>query len=417
MSLKFSSKEIHFLRTESDQDLAGPPEFYFSDLAVSPSVPLENFMQRLGEADIPDDKFLCAVLKVPFDLAEEELEKSSQIFEACFQSLLDKPVSGGATAHIRGIWENLDETAFILAFWDYNQTDTASDLLNALKEKISKDLKTDVLMGAAWFPFAEFRRTQVPANALKAIDHAAFFGPGHTVYFDAVSLNISGDRLYQHGLYEAAIQEYQTGLELNPGNINLLNSLGVCFGVSGELNLAMDTFKKALALSSAEIMVIYNIGLIHQIREADDKALVYFKKAHAVNPDLFEVELTLGQLLLKTGKPGQALPYIEAACQLNPESGIAVRTMAEIFLELKDPDRAGVEFNKAVKLIPSDGAALSGYAQAMLEQGKNLKIALTFAQKALGLDPDNEVFKQRAAAVSSACEQAEQNKAPNIKSA
>jgi tetratricopeptide (TPR) repeat protein len=221
---KFASKEIHFLKADSDNPLLGPPKIFFSDLLQDQTVQIETFKTRLTSAAIPGDDFICAVVQVSRTASERTMAKAKEIFEACFHSVLNKE---------RGIWESLDDTAFALVFWDYNKEKNASHLLSLLKEKISAALKVDILMGVAGFPFHDFKRDDIPGNALKAIDHAAFFGTDGMVYFDAVSLNISGDRLYQLNQYDAAIKEYKKGLELEPKNINLINSLGVCYGVIG----------------------------------------------------------------------------------------------------------------------------------------------------------------------------------------
>ncbi len=137
------------------------------------------------------------------------------------------------------------------------------------------------------------------ANALKAIDHAAFFGFGHTQHFDGISLNISGDRLYQLEQYEAAIREYEKGLVLAPKDINLMNSLGVCYGVTGDVEKAKACFESALKISPKEIMVLYNLGLTSQVLEDTDKAVLYLRKAHGIDGRIFEVELLLGHLLFQ----------------------------------------------------------------------------------------------------------------------
>ncbi len=414
MTPKFTSKEIGFLKAGSDQSIAGPPDRFYSDLVLCPSDQLTNFRQRLEQSRIPKDRLLCAVLKVSEKLSGEDLEQAKEVFEASFQALLDK--TPGKTS-LRGIWEALDQRSFILAFWDYTQKKKAERVLTSLKTKISSALETPILGGAALHPFKNFQVADIAGNALKAIDHAAFFGPDHLVYFDAVSLNISGDRLYQTGRYNKAIKEYEKGLFLEPKNVNLMNSLGVCHGVAGHLDQAMAEFEKAVSLAPKEFMVLHNIGLVHQIREDDARAVAYLKKAHAINGQLFEVELLLGRLLLKGKAYDQAREHLESALKLAPESGPALRSMGELHLANNDVARAGLEFNRAVKINPTDAAALSGYAKAMCDQGKNLKIALTFAKKSLSLEPDNLTFKSRLEEITRSLEQAEQNKEPGIKSA
>lgn len=405
---KFASKEFHFLKPGSEDHPVRPPAIYFSDLLHTRPVAFETFEQRLAAAEIPETGFMCAVLQVTGAASEEVMERARDIFEACFHSVLDKK---------RGIWECLDNGAFILVFWDFDNDKKARQLLASLKDKISKALNSDLLVGVAMMPFHDFSRSQTFGNALKALDHAAFFGPGTEQEFNAISLNISGDRLYQLGRYDDAILEYEKGLCLEPKNINLINSLGVCFGVTEDLEKARDQFEQALAVNPKEIMVVYNLGLIHQIRGDMDKAILHLRKAHGIDDAVFEVELLLGHLLFKHQKSDQALPHLEAASRLNPESGLAFRIQGETLLGKKEIEKAGIAFNSAVKLNPSDAVALSGYAAAMAARNRNLSIALTFAKKSVSLEPDNPLFRERLEAIREQVETAAKSKEPTIKSA
>lgn len=386
MTPRFTSKEIHFLKTDSDELTIKPPEIYFSDLLLTDSPGIKAFEKRLEQASIPNEKFLCAVVQISQEAPEPVGETVKEAFEAAFSRFLD---------HDRGIWETLDETSFIIAFWDYDDEEKASRTLLSLKEGLSKGLRADVLIGTASFPYHDFPRAKAVANALKAIDHAAFFGPGALIPFDGTSLNISGDRLYHLNEYAPAIKEYEEGIRVKPHDINLINSLGVCFAVSGDLDKAMDQFEAAMKINPDEIMVIYNIGLLHQIDNDTDKAVAYLRKAHAINDTVFEVELLLGHLLYKKDLFHQALPHLESAGRINPKSSLVFRIKGEIFLARDEPEKAGPEFNTAIKLNPSDAVSLSGYAKSLELQNKNLNIALTFAKSSMALDPDNSLFGER----------------------
>lgn len=386
MSQQFSSKEIHFLKTDSDELSIQPPDNYFCDLILSKTVQLKTFETRLENIEIPGDNFLCAVIQVSSDRSEEINNKIENTFEATFNSFLD---------HQRGIWESLGTNSFVLAFWDYDNEKKASSILISLKEKLSASLKADILIGVAKYPFHDFSKADTIENALKATDHAAFFGPDTLIHFDGTSLNICGDRFYQLNQGELSVQEYIKGLEIKPKDINLINSLGVCHAVAGNLEKARDEFEKAAKLNPKEEMVIYNIGLLHHIDDDKDKAIMYLKKAHAINNNVFEIELLLGQILHSTDKPDQAMPHLKKAGDLNPESGHAFRMKGEIYLDDKKPEKAAPEFNKAIKLNPSDAVSLSGYAKCLELQDKNLKIALSFAKNSLAIEPDNQLFKQR----------------------
>jgi len=386
MTIKFSSKEIHFLKTDSDDFNITAPETFLGDLLLKKTPQINAFEKRLSDAAIPGETFLCAVLNISSDEPDNTREKTKETFENIFNQVLD---------HKRGLWETLNKTSFALAFWDYDSEKKAASLLVSLKDKIQAALKTDILTGVAKFPLHDFEKSKILGNALKAADHAAFFGPDALIHFDTTSLNISGDRLYQLDNLAMAVEEYKKGLEIKPNDVNLLNSLGVCYGVMGELDKAKKEFKTAMEISPNEIMVNYNIGLLYQIDGDLDKAIIYLRKAHGIEASCFEVELLLGDLLYKKGQPDQALPHLETAGRINPKSGMAFRIKGEIYLEKHAPEKAGQEFNTAIKLNPSDAVSLSGYAQSLSVQEKNLKIALTFAKNSVALKPDNLLFKER----------------------
>ncbi|WP_457551388.1 tetratricopeptide repeat protein [Desulfobacula sp.] len=390
MTPKFSSKEIHFLKTNSDDFNIKAPETYFCDILLNKTAPLKLFRKRLSETKIPGGKFLCAVVQIPSDTSDIVQEKTKDIFTTRFNSFVN---------HKKGIWENLNPNSFVLAFWGYDDDKKASQLIETFKNKLSMALKSEILMGVAAFPFHKFSKSQTLSNALKAIDHAAFFGPDTLIHFDAISLNISGDRLYQLDKSEAAIKDYQKGLEIEPQNINLINSLGVCFGVTGKLDVAKLEFEKAMKVNPKELIVIYNIGLLYQIEGDIDNAIRYLQKAHDIEPSVFEVELLLGHLLIKKGQPDLAIFHLENASRTNPESGLVFRMKGEIYLEKNLFKKAGKEFNKAIKLNPCDAVSLSGYAQSLALQDRNLTIALTLAKQSIILEPDNKQFKKRLKAI------------------
>ncbi len=400
MTNKFSSKEIHFLKTDSDDFKINPPEKYFSDLIWEKTIQFEAFENRMLKDTNLKKKFLCAVIQISSRANSNRVsksiqEKSNKIFEETFNSIF-KNKKGGKK---RGIWESLSNTSFIITFWDYKNDKKASQLIISLKEKISAALKTNILIGIAKSPYHNFSKSQILENALKAVDHAAFFGPDTLIHFDATSINISADRLYQLNKCDLALKEYQKGLEIEPANINLINSLGVCFGVMGELEKAKLEFDKAIKISPNELMVIYNIGLLYQIEKDIDKAIVYLRKAHGIDSAVFEVELLLGSLLLKRDHPKLAMPHLETAGRINGASGLVFRMKGEIFLKDNLPEKAGLEFNKAIKINPGDAVSLSGYARSLELQNKNLNIARSFAENSINLEPDNKLFQKRMATI------------------
>ena len=91
--------------------------------------------------------------------------------------------------------------------------------------------------------------------------------------FDGVSLNISGDKLYENGDLQGAIDEFKRALELDPSNVNVHNSLGVCYGLQSEYESAIEEFKKVASIDPGEYMAMFNLGLVHTLQGQPEEAL------------------------------------------------------------------------------------------------------------------------------------------------
>ena len=137
----------------------------------------------------------------------------------------------------KGIWGQLEPDILGCYFPEHDET-SAQTLALSIQSILAEQRTETVSIGIAVYPTLDFQKHQIIDNARKALDHAQFFGPGSLVLFDAVSLNISGDTYYQTGDIDRAVQEFMTALRLDPDNVNVHNSLGVCFGVLGDYDQA-----------------------------------------------------------------------------------------------------------------------------------------------------------------------------------
>ena len=264
-----------------------------------------------------------------------------------------------------------------------------------LKEELAVQKLAGVTVGIAVYPCSDFTRAQTVDNAWKALHHATFFGPDSSAVFDAVSLNISGDRHYQENDIQGAVNEFKNALALDPSNINVHNSLGVCYGVLGELESALNEFETSFALDPAEFMAVYNIGMTHQLLDNPESALEFFMRAGDMKPDVYEINLNTGHLLLQNGSAEKAMGFLEKAVQLEPESSLAFRYLADCLKKLGRINEAINAYKKAVKLHPYDADSISALGWLFAESGENLEIATMFCRQAAELAPDKGLFFQR----------------------
>ncbi len=278
---------------------------------------------------------------------------------------------------------------------DENQ---CKDFVQATRKQVARVGNETISSGIAVYPTLSFEKADVFENAKKALAHAAFFGADSTVCFDAVSLNISGDAFYQAGNIDGAMAEYELALKLDPDNVNVYNSMGVCHGEGGDYDRAFSSFAKAAALDPEDVFAIYNAGYIHMQRQEYEAALEYFRHALTIDDTIFELLFQTGCALYETGRAEEALYHIRSAMsKSDAPGGTAYRYLGDCLLAAGDTAEAARAYNTAVKLRPDDAHCLSALAHCYESEGRNAEIALVFGQNAVEIEPDNGLFHHRLA--------------------
>ena len=294
----------------------------------------------------------------------------------------------------KGRWGLIDSGLFG-AFFDSKNASQCLNLVKKFQDTLEKQTDITVSAGIAEYPTLSYQPAEMLTNALKALDHAAFFGPGSTAIFDTITLNISGDRLFDKGDIKGSISEFRLALKLNPSNINVLNSLGVCYGLRGDYEKAKREFYSAIQLKSKAIMPWYNLGFTSMLAGDRQKALDLFLKANTIDQNVFEVAFQTGRLLVEMDQPESGKKFLEHAAELDPESGAVFRYLGECYTAIGNEDAAISAYKKAIKNNPSDAASLSAMGCLFAEREEDPEIALMFCQESVRLSPENGLFRFR----------------------
>jgi len=293
-----------------------------------------------------------------------------------------------------GIWGAL-ESGLLAGFFPAKNGPQTTELSRRMQTDLKEKTQHTVSIGIAEYPTITYRKSDILQNAVKALDHATFFGPGSAVVFDGVSLNISGDKLYEKGEIQGAIDELKTALELDPNNVNVHNSLGVCFGILGQYKPAAEAFTKVISIEPEEYMALYNLGLVYMLTDKRDQALELFLKADNINGEAYEIAFQTGKLYLELGDSEKALLYLERAAVLEPEAGAVYRYLGDCRAAANMPQQAVAAYRKAIKLNPQDAASMSALGCLYEDQGENSEITLMFCRESVALAPDNALFRYR----------------------
>jgi tetratricopeptide (TPR) repeat protein len=387
----------HFLISQTDSRKVAKPSEYGADRIQSCLIEafpeilsgkdfLEQTLQRIG-----DGRRFAGLVVRPDGPPDTEMSPSGA------KMLIDIAACLSEICRGTGGWWGVEDTGMLAGLWPERGTDEAIELGRQLQDRVRTETGHTVTIGAAAFPAIDYPPQETLENARKAAEHAAFFGPDSRVAFDAVSLNISGDRFYERGDLQAAMHEFQKALQLDPQHVNVRNSLGVCYGEIGDYERALAEFSEVLRLEDREYMAVYNMGLIHLLLDRKDEALECFLKAHALRADVFEVLFQTGKLYVDIGQPQSARPYLEQAARLRTRSGSVYRVLGDCYASLELSDQAITAYKKAVKANPGDSMALSALGCLFDKLGENPEIAMVFCKESVRLAPENPLFHHRLA--------------------
>jgi diguanylate cyclase (GGDEF)-like protein len=358
----------------------------------------QGFMTRLAELNQDQDQFAVLLIRVDgydrYRTTMGHLESDRQ-FKALYAILQEDMPADCMTGRFSS-----DSLAVFHPGLDTNQ---AREIAEAWRDKIRKRLRQTASFGVAVFPCGRFTRADMVANAQKALEHASFLGPASVAVFDSVSLNISGDKLFEARDLDGAIADYKMGLELNPDDLNILNSLGVCYGYLEQPEQARQTFARVLELDPDNLMAHYNLGFALSLNQQPKDALESFRRASQIDPQNFEVLFNMGKMALELDMEEEALKAFQSAADVESRKTIVYRYLGQTLIRVGRRDEAEEAFKAAVRHDPEDAPSMSQLGVLFLEKGMDLEVALSLIRQSVDLDPTNPLFRQRLARALAMC--------------
>ena len=119
--------------------------------------------------------------------------------------------------------------------------------------------------------------------------------------------------------YSEAAVAFQHVLEQDPGNVDILNKIGIAYQQLSEDSLAERYYKKALRADNHSAHALNNLGTIEYSRQRFGKAIKYYKKAVAAGgDDLAPIYSNLGYAYCAIKQYAQAMDAFGKALALDP---------------------------------------------------------------------------------------------------
>ena len=199
-------------------------------------------------------------------------------------------------------------------------------------------------------------------------------------------------------IWSGRLKEYSKGLEIEPTNTNLLNSLGEAYARMNKPRLARPFFEKILHSDPKHYMGLFNLGITYLTTGEDEQAIRYFEKTLSVfrrknersKPN--DLLLQLSKLYCRTGRYQKAVALLDKEKIIDEESSkdpgrnALLRYLGEAYLGKGKYDEAIMVLQQAVRHNPHDAYSLSmlGELYAIQKQGDD--IALSLCLQAVNID-------------------------------
>jgi Flp pilus assembly protein TadD len=150
----------------------------------------------------------------------------------------------------------------------------------------------------------------------KAIEH---FQTALSLKPDYVKAHNNLGNAYQSaGMFDKAIEHYQTALKLKPDYAEAHNNIAVIYMSKDQFSKAIEHYQTALRLKPGNAESHYNIGLAYHAEDLLDKAIEHYQTALRLKPDVAEAHKNLGIAYMKKGLKNEAVREFKAALRINP---------------------------------------------------------------------------------------------------
>ncbi len=340
---------------------------------------IKYFLSRFNS-----EKFCAIAIKVDYD---DNKDNDYQCVEIA--KIIDK-----ISREKNGLWGLIDPAVFGIIFED-KKTDNLENVLKLIKRTLEKNGNKKIFAGAAFFPALNYKKKNIIKNALKALDHATL-SEQKIALFNSVTLNISGDKYYEQNNIKKAKKEFEAALKLNPSDINILNSLGVCYAIQENYLTALILFEKVIEKSPNHTMALYNIGMTDLMLNKKKEALKRFCIIYKQNKNyLFEAAFQMAKIYMENKEFEKVKPYLDKIIGLKPEKSICHRLAGDYHFELGNLDNAINFYKKAIKYNPYDAASLSALGYSFDKKGENIEIAISFCKEGAVNSPENGLYRHR----------------------
>ncbi len=150
----------------------------------------------------------------------------------------------------------------------------------------------------------------------------------------------------------------------NPDSATAHEYLGYALYEKGMVDEAIEQYQRSLKINPELIDAHINLGVAYSARKLTDRAIDEYRKALALNPSAVEARTYLGEAYLEKGLSRQAIEQLQAALDNDPDSSRIHHDLGLAYGNAGLLDRAVEHFEAAVKLDPANPVYRENLAKA-----------------------------------------------------
>lgn len=202
---------------------------------------------------------------------------------------------------------------------------------------------------------------------------------------EALKHILQGNAFEDAGLFEEAMQFYETAIALAPNLARAYLSRGNIFLATMNAEAALAAYAIALTHSPRYAAAHYNAGNAHLRLKNFDQALASYAQAIHLNPDFADAYLATACVLDDLYRFEEAVSYYQRALDINPNYPEAYINLGNTLNELGRSNQAIESFQNALALKPN---AIACYAlgSTLMAAGR-VSDAIEQFRRAIELDP------------------------------
>lgn len=207
---------------------------------------------------------------------------------------------------------------------------------------------------------------------------------------DAMAARLNLGYVYREsGMYEEALEQFNTVIEKEPTNGLAYANKGVVYQKQGKTDDAIATLQKGIEVSPKERDLYMSLGLLYEKENKLDDALANYQRAQEVSPNYSPVYNNLGSIYVQKNDLEKALDAYKKAISINPYYADAHFNLAFIYAKQGNADAAEAEYETTLDIEGDTVETLRTLAGLYAEQNKTAETIRTL-QRILAIDPTND---------------------------